>query len=148
MGRKKLDENDRQERLIKQKVICGLAKKNRGGRQDYKLELCLGIANAALDGTVFRRIARGKQPVSGLKLRDMMEHGIKEKFFTEEDVLKNMQSYFESRDDEMVSKRLQGWKEQIEDMTALVLNGSVDSQNELIEEMQKAIKIIRGVVND
>ncbi len=148
MGRHKLDAAEKEERLIKQKVMCGLTKLNRGSRQDYKLEICLGIANAARDGTVFRRIARGKQPVSELKLKDMMEHGIKERLFSEEDVLRNMQSYFESRDDEMVSKRLQDWKEQIHDMTTLALNGSVDTQNELIVEMQRSIKIIRGVVSD
>ena len=148
MGRHKLDEDDKEERLIRQKVMCGLAKKNRAGLQDYKLEICLGITNAARDGTVFRRIARGAQTVSGLKLKDMMEHGIKENLFTEEEVLKNMQHYFENRDDAIVSKMLVGWKEQIEDMTLLALNGSVDTQNKLIVEIQKAIKTIRGVVND
>lgn len=148
MGRKKLDENVRQERLIMQKVICGLAKKNSGGRQDYKVELCLGITNAAYDGTVFRRIARGKQLVSKLKLQNMLELGIQEKLFSEEDVFQNMQDYFERRDDELVAQMLVGWKEQIKDMTFLALNGSVDTQNALIKEMQQAIKKVRGIVND
>jgi|GEM_PF-5476024 len=144
MGRNRLDESDANERRNLQQVICHLLKNRRPDLSHSECEYLLDIANSAKDGAVFRKIARGKQLVSRLKLEKMIHECEKALIFTEQEVLEEMQIFFEKRDCEIIKARVVDICEQLDVMSELVLMGGIESQDQFIKKMLETIKKVRG----
>lgn len=146
MGRKKLDENDANERRKMQQVICQMIKERRPELNHSEFEDLLLIANSVKDGAMFRKIARGKQLISRLKINQMINECEKANIFTEQELLTEMESFFEKRDDAMIKTQLNDFFEQLDVMTALVLNGTVNVQDVFIKKMTETINKVKGTV--
>ena len=145
MGRNKLDESDANERKKMQEVICHLVKIRKPNLTHSQYENLLIVRNAARDGGVFRKIARGKQLVSRLKLEQMIRECEKANVFTEQELLIEMQSYFVERDDKIIRSHLQNFYDQLDGASSLVLHGNVDIQNEFVKRISEAIKTVKGI---
>ena len=144
MGRNRLDELDASERRNLQQVICHLLKNRRPDLNHSEYENLLDIANSAKDGAVFRKIARGKQLVSRLKLEKMIHICEKASILTEQEVREEMQIFFDRYDDEIIRAKFVEFCEQLDVMSTLILMSNIEIQDEFIKEMIKTIKKVKG----
>lgn len=145
MGRNKLDESDANERRKMQEVICHLVKIRKPNLSHSQYEDLLLIRNAAKDGGVYRKIARGKQLVSRLKLEQMIRECEKANVFKEQELLNEMQCYFVERDDAIIKIHLVNFYEQLDGASSLVLHGTVDLQNNFVKRIFESIKTVKGI---
>lgn len=145
MGRKKLDPNEVEERRIEQQVICRLITQRRPDMTHAEIEEMLNIANHANDGAVFRRISRAKQLSSSLKINEIIRICDQENIFTYDEVLNEMQDFYKKRDDEVLQTHLTEWKERINQIATMSLDGDARFKDEIVQTMEEAIKIIKGI---
>jgi cytidylate kinase len=145
MGRKKLDEKEVEERRIEQQAICHLITQRRPNMTHAEIEVMLNIANHAKDGAVFRRISRAKQLSSSLKINDIIRICGEENIFTYEEVMHEMQDFYKKRDDEVLQSHLSEWKERINQIATMSLDGDAKFKDEIVQSLEDAIKIIKGI---
>jgi hypothetical protein len=145
MGRKKLEGHEIEERKVEQEVICFLIKKRLPEMTDGKIEAMLNISNHLQDGAVFRRIARGKQLVSPLKIDEMIRICGHENIFTYEEVTEEMRDFYRKRDNELLQVKLEEWKSQLSNMAMLSHEGDARLKDALVAELEKTINDVKGI---
>jgi len=145
MGRKKLEKHEVEEREIEQQAICFLIKKHRPEMTDGQIEAMLNISNHLEDGAVFRRISRGKQLVSPLKIDEMIRICGHENIFTYEEVTEEMRDFYTKRDNELLQVKLEEWKSQLSSMAMLAFEGDARFKDALIAELKKTINDVKGI---
>ena len=118
------------------------------------VEFELGLANALLDGAVWRKFGKGVQMASAKTLFRMIKIADEKKWCDPNliyESIANATNELKFRDDLIIEDRIKAWmgqfevwSEQIEDIVLLSKLGSIDNINEVVKALEDALKRIRS----
>lgn len=142
MARPKLEDVDRTYRIALQSALFR-AVRARGIKQ-MMVEIELNITNKKEDGAVWRKIGRGAQLVGLDSLCEMIEKAEKLRWCVASDIYDDAEKLVDIRDSQVIEAEIVKMKDTIENIAIFCRLGSIDAQDQIIQSLKDAIKIIES----
>lgn len=141
MSRTRTQPSEMSKRKSLQKALF-ISLKNKNVKQIYAEDF-FGLGNAKGDGAIWRKFGQGTQMVSTSRLIDMIEKAEGMGWCDSNEIFSHASESIVIREMEIIDEYINGWKEKIEIIALLTKYGNIEAQNQIIETLEAAIKIIK-----